>query len=299
MEKPRILHFLTPLPNLSPFDVNMACDAGFAVAGYTNITLGEVTALTQDAMFSRAPQDAAKTVLFIGGRDAMLALDMAEAARQAMFPPFEISVFADPSGAFTTAAAMVAVAEKHLLKQGGRLAGAKVTVYGAKGVVAGVVGIIAAEAGAEVTLVGYDRSDVVPKKAEMFQKRFGQAFKVADGSSDEGRRSALANADMVFVAAKAGIQVLSRDDLAAGRRLKVAADVNAVPPPGIEGVSAQADGEALGVGEGAVGVGALAVGNIKFRVQHGLLQRLHEADKAVVYDFRDAYRLARDLIAGA
>jgi methylene-tetrahydromethanopterin dehydrogenase len=299
MEMPRILHFLTPLPNLSPFDVNMACDAGFAVAGYTNITLGEVTALTQDAMFSRAPQDAAKTVLFIGGRDAMLALDMAEAARQAMFPPFEISVFADPSGAFTTAAAMVAVAEKHLLKQGGQLAGAKVTVYGAKGVVAGVVGIIAAEAGAEVTLVGYDKSDVVPKKAEMFQKRFGQAFKVADGSSDEGRRSALANADMVFVAAKAGIQVLSRGDLAAGRRLKVAADVNAVPPPGIEGVSAQADGEALGVGEGAVGVGALAVGNVKFRVQHGLLQRLHEADKAVVYDFRDAYRLARDLIAGA
>jgi methylene-tetrahydromethanopterin dehydrogenase len=299
MEKPRILHFLTPLSNLSPFDVNMACDAGFAVAGYTNITLGEVTALTQDAMFSRAPQDAAKTVLFIGGRDAMLALDMAEAARQAMFPPFEISVFADPSGAFTTAAAMVAVAEKHLLKQGGRLAGAKVTVYGAKGVVAGVVGIIAAEAGAEVTLVGYDTSDVVPKKAEMFQKRFGKAFEVADGSSDEGRRSALANADMVFVAAKAGIQVLSRDDLAAGRRLKVAADVNAVPPPGIEGVSAQADGEALGVGAGAVGVGALAVGNIKFRVQHGLLQRLHEAEKAVVYDFRDAYRLARDLIAGA
>ena len=33
MEKPRILHFLTPLANLSPFDVNMACDAGFTVAG--------------------------------------------------------------------------------------------------------------------------------------------------------------------------------------------------------------------------------------------------------------------------
>jgi len=104
MEKPRILHFLTPLGNLSPFDVNMAVDAGFAVAGYTGIGVKEVTGLTQDAMFSRAPEDAAKTVLFIGGRDAMLALDMAEAARNAMFPPFQISVFADPSGAFTTAA---------------------------------------------------------------------------------------------------------------------------------------------------------------------------------------------------
>src|SRR5258707_5098219 len=126
MEKPRILHFLTPLPNLSPFDVNMACDAGFVVTGYTNIAAHEITALTQDAMFSRAPQDAAKTVLFIGGRDAMLALDMAEAARKTMFPPFQNSVFADPSGAFTTAAAMVALAEKHLVAQGGRLEGAHV-----------------------------------------------------------------------------------------------------------------------------------------------------------------------------
>jgi methylene-tetrahydromethanopterin dehydrogenase len=299
MEKPRILHFLTPLANLSPFDVNMAYDAGFAVAGYTNISLGETTALTQDAMFSRAPQDAAKTVLFIGGRDAMLALDMAEAAKKAMFPPFEISVFADPSGAFTTAAAMVAVAEKHLVKRGGRLEGAKVAVYGAKGVVGGVVGIICAEAGADVTLLGYDRSDVVPKKAEAFRQRFGRPFKAADGSSEEGRRAALAEADMVFVAAKAGVQVLSRGELAAARRLKVAADVNAVPPAGIEGVAAQADGEALGVGEGAVGLGALAVGNIKFRVQHGLLRRLHDAEKAMILDFRDAYRLARDLTATA
>jgi methylene-tetrahydromethanopterin dehydrogenase len=68
MDKPRILHFLTPLANLSPFDVNMAVDAGFVVAGYTGIETRDIAGLTQDAMFSRAPQDAAKTVLFIGGR---------------------------------------------------------------------------------------------------------------------------------------------------------------------------------------------------------------------------------------
>src|SRR5579864_1644205 len=151
MEKQRILHFLTPLRNLSPFDVNMAVDAGFVVAGYTGIDLKDVTGLTQDAMFSRGPDDAAKTVLFIGGRDAMVALDMASAARKAMFPPFQVSVFADPSGAFTTAAAIVAVAEKKLSEAGGRLQGAKVVVFGAKGVVGGVGGVISAQAGAEVT----------------------------------------------------------------------------------------------------------------------------------------------------
>jgi methylene-tetrahydromethanopterin dehydrogenase len=296
MEKPRILHFLTPLANLSPFDVNMAADAGFTVAGYTNIAPYEITALTQDAMFSRAPQDAAKTVLFIGGRDALQALDMADAAKKAMFPPFEISVFADPSGAFTTAAAMVALVEKHLKVQGGRLEGAKLAVFGAKGVVGGVVGIIAAEIGAEVTLVGYDQTDVVPKKAAEFERRFERRFLAADGSAEAGRRHAIAEADVVLAAARAGVQVLSANELTSAKRLKVAADINAVPPAGIEGVAAKAKGAPLGAG--AVGIGALAIGDIKFRVQHGLLRQLRDSEKARFFDFRAAFQLAREIVAG-
>jgi methylene-tetrahydromethanopterin dehydrogenase len=302
MEKPSILHFLTPLPNLSPFDVNMALDAGFAVAGYTNIGIGEIPALTQDAMFSRAPQDAPRTVLFIGGRDAMLALDMSKAAQDVMFRPFQISVFADPSGAFTTAAAMVAAVEKHLARLGGQLAGAKVAVFGAKGIVGGIVGVIAAQAGAEVTLVGYDRSKVVAQKATEFERRFGKRLHVADGSTDEGRRAALADAEVVLTAAKAGVQVLSRADLATAKRLRIAADINAVPPAGVEGLDAKADGTKLDAGEsagGAIGVGALAIGNLKFRVQHRLLRRLHDARQAEFIDFRDAFELAREIAGSA
>lgn len=297
MDKQRILHFLTPLRNLSPFDVNMAVDAGFVVAGYTGIEIKDVSGLTQDAMFSRAPDDAAKTVLFIGGRDAMMALDMAAAARKAMFSPFKVSVFADPSGAFTTAAAMVAVAEKKLAQAGGRLEGAKVAAFGAKGVVGGVVGVIAAEAGAEVTLVGYDKTTVVPQKAAEFEKRFGQRFAVADGSTEAGRRAALAEADVVLVAARAGVQVLSTDELKSARRLKVAADANAVPPAGIEGLAAKADGASIG--QSALGIGALAIGNVKFRLQRKLLRRLHDGTKAEFIDFREAFVLARELAASA
>jgi len=296
VEKPRILHFLTPLPNVSPFDVNMAGDAGFAVAGYTGIELKDVTSLTQDAMFSRAPEDAAKTVLFIGGRDAMMALDMAAAARKAMFPPFQVSVFADPSGAFTTAAAMIAIAEKKLSEAGGRLEGAKVVVFGAKGVVAGVVAVIAAQAGAEVTLVGHDKSPAVAQKAAEFEKRFGKRFAVADGSTEAGRRAALAEADVALVAARAGVQVLSADELKSARRLKVVVDANAVPPPGVEGLAAKADGVAIG--QAAVGVGALAIGTVKFRLQRKLLRRLHEGNKPEFIDFREAFAVARELVAG-
>ena len=43
MSKKRILHFVTPLKNVSPFDVNMAADAGFdIVVPYTDVDLKEL-----------------------------------------------------------------------------------------------------------------------------------------------------------------------------------------------------------------------------------------------------------------
>ena len=54
-----ILHMATPLAHMSPFDVNMALDAGYDVTiPYTNVTVAEITGLVQDAMFSRSPRDA-------------------------------------------------------------------------------------------------------------------------------------------------------------------------------------------------------------------------------------------------
>ncbi len=110
-----ILHMLSPLKHMSPFDVNMALDAGYdSVTPYVNVTLDEVMPLVQDAMFSRSPRDAVKTAVFFAGKDAILALDMIDKAKGALLKPFEISVFADPAGSFTTAAAMVACVEKVL-----------------------------------------------------------------------------------------------------------------------------------------------------------------------------------------
>ena len=97
----------------------MATDAGFdMIVPYSDVDLKEVAGLVQDAIFSRAPQDGRHTAVLIGGREPLLAIDMLEAAKHAMVPPhFQISVMADPSGAFTTAAGMIAVVEKHSARQ--------------------------------------------------------------------------------------------------------------------------------------------------------------------------------------
>ncbi len=298
MERPYILHVLSPLKHASPFDVNMALDAGFgAVVPYTWVELGEVRGLVQDAMFSRSPKDAPRTAFFIGGKDASLALDMLDAARQAMFPPFELSVFADPAGSFTTAAALVACAEKHLkAARGADLAGRRVAVFGATGVVGYSAGVIAAGEGARVTLVGYDGAARVKKGAEDAKARFDLELGYADGSSEALKAELARDAELILCAGRAGTQVLSTDQLAGAADLMVAADVNAVPPAGIEGLDAQDDGAPL-AGTSGVGIGALAVGNVKYQVESGLFRRIIESGKAACYDFRDAFALAREIAA--
>jgi len=275
----------------------MAVDAGYqTVVPYTGVELGEVAGLIQDAIFSRGPKGARATGAFIGGKSAELALEMLDAARRAMVPPFEISVFADPAGSFTTAAAMVAKVGKVLRERhGGDWRGRRVAVFGGTGVVAFAAAMIAAGEGAKATLVGYDGEARVKGLAQMAGKRFGIALEPADGSSEAAKARLLQDADIVLSAGPAGVMVLSAALLAEAKPMLVAADVNAVPPAGIAGLGAQDDGKPL-AGTSAVGIGALAIGGVKYKVQAGLFRRMIETEKPLYLDFRDAFALAREIV---
>jgi methylene-tetrahydromethanopterin dehydrogenase len=290
-----ILHMLSPLKHMSPFDVNMALDAGFdSVTPYTGVTLDDIMPLVQDAMFSRSPRDAVRTGVFIAGKDAGLALDMMERLRETLLKPFEISAFADPAGSFTTAAAMVACAEKLLKQKKNRtLAKTKIVIFGATGVVGYASGVIAALEGAEVFLAGYDGPARVQSKADDMKKRFGVAVHAVDGSTEEKIIAALAGIDVVFCAAAAGKQILSKEVLATAKSLLVAADVNAVPPAGVEGLDLMANGTELA--GGSLGIGPLAIGDVKYKTESGLFQRMASSPKAISLDFRDAFNLAREI----
>jgi len=293
-----ILHMVTPLKHMSPFDVNMALDAGFeAVVTYTHVTLDEVTSLVQDAIFSRPPKVGARTGMFFGGKNASLALDMLAKARAALVPPFAISLFADPGGSFTTAAAMMACIEKTLRdhKQRG-LKGAKVAVFGATGVLGFVVAAIAALEGADVTLVGYDGLKRVSDGAGEIKMRFGREVQAADGSDETKKAAILASTEVAACCGRAGVRVLTLAQLEAASGLLVAADANAVPPSGIEGLEAVANGVEL-TAHGALGIGPLAIGNIKYKTESGLFGRMISAAKPVQIDIRDAFVLARELNA--
>ena len=297
MEKPFVLHMLTLEKNLSPFDVNMAIDAGWEhTIPYTNIEVEEVCSLVQDVIFSRGPSGVKRTGLFIGGRDMFAALDMLEAARASMVPPFEISVFADPSGAFTTAAGMIVAVEKHLAKtHGADLSRQKVLVMGGTGPVGTAVAVLAANAGAEVFLLS--RSIEKARAAvDRCSSLLEQRREIHAGDNDTKVRE-LPDADIVLAVAATGIQVMDGNALKTATKLKAVADVNAVPPSGIAGVEAQHDGDVNELSpSGAASIGALAIGNIKYQSQHRLLKKMRETDKPLYLHFGHACDTAREYI---
>jgi methylene-tetrahydromethanopterin dehydrogenase len=300
MERPHIIHMFTPGRLMSPFDINMAADAGYQlVVPYPDVGLDAVTAMTQDAIFSRGPKGVARTGIFIGGRDAMLAADMLERARTAMVKPFVVSLMADPSGAYTTAAAMVACVEAALQRRHAHgLAGQRVVVLGGTGPVGRIAGVLAAAAGAEVALSSRSGQQAAEEAALATGQRFGATLHGVSGADPAAVRASVADADVVLACAAAGVQVMTAEDVAAARSLKVAADVNAVPPEGIAGVGVMDDGKPL-AGSAAVGIGALAIGNVKYHVHQGLLVRMREAEKPVVLSFPEAFELARASLRGA
>jgi methylene-tetrahydromethanopterin dehydrogenase len=296
MEKPYLLHLFTPMAQASPFDVNMAYDAGYdAVVPYTGVALDQIAALTQDAIFSRGPKGARRTAIFIGGRDNGLASDMFDVARKAMVPPFAVSVFVDPSGAFTTAAAMVAAVEKHLRQAHGTdLQGKTVGVFGGSGPVGVAAAVLAAQAGASVSLVGREDATRARRAAEESNTRYGTKIEAVEAGTAALKLAVMKSVEVALATAKAGFRVVSSEMLGAAKNLLVAADVNAVPPSGIDGLDAMDDGKQLRDGSGrAVGIGALAIGNIKYQTQRGLLEAMLKADTPLYLDLRDAFSEAR------
>jgi methylene-tetrahydromethanopterin dehydrogenase len=281
---------------MSPFDVNMALDAGFDTAiPYTSVTLDDVTGLVQDAIFSRGPEGVKRTGMFIGGKRAIEALDMMKRAKAAMVPPFEISVFADPAGSFTTAAAMVACVKVALKEKfSTELTGKRIAIFGGTGVVGFASGVIAAIDGAHATLIGYDGPDRVRKLAEEANARFSVNIGYADGSTEEQKEELVRGADIIFAAGPAGKRLITLDQMKQAKHLRVVTDVNAVPPSGVEGVGVNNNATPI-PGVNAVGIGALAVGNIKYKTEAGLFKEMIETEKPIYLDFREAYTLAQKL----
>ncbi len=298
-ESPYILFLLDVDERASPFDVCMAYDAGFnAVIPYENVTPEEARKIVQDVMFSRGPKGIKYTCFFIGGRNQDKAEEVLEIAKSTMFPPFEAPIIIDPRGAYTTAAAMIAKVEETLAsKKLGDLKDKSCAVFGT-GPVGRIAAVLLARLGCEVTIVSTNPKRVngeeyINEIAKSLLKRYGVSVNGAFAPTPEDRLQILKKADVIFCATAPGVRIIDAWMLKELKLMKLIVDINAVPPLGVEGMKPDDDGREIA--PGIFGVGALAVGKLKHKLEIEILREARRNGKKI-YDYNYALQLARALL---
>ena len=213
----------------SSFDRIVAYDAGVDdVLSYSNVTVEDVAGLVQGAFFTRGIPDLKNTAIWVGGSNVPAGEAVLAAVHKTFFGPFKVSAMLDSNGCNTTAATAVAKIVKALDVKGQRVVvGAGTGPVGLR-----AAGMLASE-GAKVILTSrkLDRSQAA---AEAVSKRFGVKVEGALLADDASAREALAGAVALFTCGTAGVQVVSQVVWASIPTLKLIADINAVPPLGVE-----------------------------------------------------------------
>ena len=268
--KPTILLQLDTDPQPSVFDRIVALDSGVGhVLSYGNVTPQSVTALVHGCIFTRGGAELARTAIFVGGSDADAAEALFRAARAAMLPGhgLSVSILLDPNGANTTAAAAVRAADRYIA-----LNNSRALVLGGTGPVGRRVARLLARAGAWVR-VGSRQKGRAQAVCDAIRAAVpaGKLEAVSVAASHDGP-DALDGCDLVIAAGAPGALLLPKKLRDSCRTLKVAIDLNGVPPAGIEGVELRDNGVER---DGVVTFGALGVGGAKMKLHKAALRELY------------------------
>src|SRR2546421_6725319 len=273
----------------SVFDRVVAYDAGAdEVLSYGGAPEAEVRGLIHGCICTRGPKDWKNTAVFVGGADIAVGEQLLAAATKAMFKPFTVSTMLDSNGSNTTAVAAVA----KMVQATGDVRGKRVLIVAGTGPVGIRAAGLFAKAAADVCITSR-KADAGERARDLVLRRFGGTVRAIAMPDAKDAIRACERAELLLNAGPAGVMLVPRQAWANRPGLKVAADVNAVPPLGIEGVEAMDDGVTK---EGVVCLGALAIGNLKTKLHKACIARLFERNDLVL-DAETIADVARELMA--
>lgn len=271
----------------SSFDRIVAYDAGVDdVLSYGNVAVEDVAGLVQGAFFTRGIPDLKNTAIWVGGSNVPAGEALLAAIRKTFFGPFKVSAMLDSNGCNTTAATAVAKIVKALDVKGQRVVvGAGTGPVGLR-----AAGMLASE-GANVILTSR-KLDRAQAAADSVSQRFGVKVEGALLADDASARQVLDGAIALFTCGTAGAQVVSQAVWTGIPSLKLIADINAVPPLGVEGIDMNDNGSER---EGRISFGALGIGGRKMKVHRTCVARLFEANDLTM-DAEMIYQVAKELV---
>jgi hypothetical protein len=259
----------------SAFDRVVAVDADVDhLFSYGGVTPEILEPLVHGAIFTRGGKELANTAIFIGGSNVAAGEALLKKVSATFFGPMRVSVMMDSNGSNTTAAAAVLSARKHL-------ALGEITALVLAGT--GPVGLRAAQllaaAGARVS-VGSRGLDRAAAACTAIGKAVAGAHLTpcATGSADELHRAG-EGAELIIAAGAAGAELLPVDVRKSLTSLKVAIDLNAVPPAGITGIEVFDKAKER---DGAICYGAIGVGGLKMKIHKAAVRRLFESNEQIL-----------------
>ena len=282
----RILVQLDTDEHPSSFDAVVATDAGVEkVMSYGSVTIDNVEGLVHGAIFTRKPDDLKNTAIFVGGSDVEAGSRLFKKITETFIGPLKVSVMLDSNGSNTTAAAAVYYAAQHLT-----LSGAEALVLGGTGPVGRRSAELLAAAGARVRLASRSQERAQAATAEV-KRLVPDAKVVAFEFNDESLAAAVDGANLIIAAGAAGARFLTAEEITGIDGLKVAIDLNAVPPVGLEGIDPSDKAKEL---EGVICYGALGVGGLKMKIHRAAIVKLFTTNDLVL-NTAAIYGLAKEI----
>jgi hypothetical protein len=253
--------FLDADKHAGPFDILIVTDVfpNVEILKYENVTAEDTEKIVYDAMFPRGPEGAKHTKLFISGSDFKRVNEILEKAKKCLFPPFELSIIVDPKGAYTTASAAVAKTLGLSLERGyGDLENKTVAVLAGTGPVGQTAARLYAVERAKTIVTSRQLQRASSVATKINKELEDERVRGVEAKTSEEVGKAIEKTEIVLSAGAAGIQLLPLDVLRElGRNCKIVADVNAIPPLGVEGLKLETDGEEILLN--IFGIGALAI----------------------------------------
>jgi len=288
-DKPTILVQLDTDPLPSVFDRVVAVDAGVQhLFSYGGVTVQNVMPLVHGCIFTRGPKDLHRTAIFIGGSDVAAGEAVLAEVRKHLIPKYglNVSVMLDSNGANTTAAAAVRAAGRHL-----DLGATSSLVLGATGPVGQRVVRLLAKHGGHVR-VGSRQKDRAEAICAALRSHIPNAKVESVGvSSSTDGPAALEGRSLVIAAGAAGTVLLPKRIRETCKALRVAIDLNGVPPAGIEGVELN---DKATDRNNIICYGALGVGGTKMKIHKAAIAKLFMTNDAL-FDVEEVYNLALQL----
>jgi len=273
----------------SVFDQVVAFDAGVDdIMSYGGVTESDVRDLIHGCIFTRGAKDLHNTAVWIGGTNMSAGEQLLAMAQDAMFDPLRVSVMLDSNGSNTTAVASVVKIEETL----GDLRKRKVVILAGTGPVGQRAAGLLAHDGARVTITS--RKPEQGEKARQFiSARFDVHVEATTMDDPQKLPGILDGADVLFNSGPAGVLMVPKEAWTAVKSLKMAVDLNAVPPLGIEGIDVQDAGVKR---EGVTVFGAFGIGNFKTKLHKACVTRLFTRNDLVL-DAEAIADVARALVA--